>query len=140
MTPLQNTLSYRLHFFNKATDYVTQKAYEETVGLSLSEGRCFASIGSFAPLSVNKLAAAANLNKAQASRASDALVKKGLIIKKTCTYDKRGVVLELSPDGKEHWKKTMELIQHRNNEIFSCLTPEEKAQFSQLLDRLIENL
>lgn len=140
MTPLHETLTYRLHHLHKASDLVTQRLYEERVGLSLGEGRCLASIGTFAPLSVNKLADAANLNKAQASRAAQALVNKGLVSKQIDPNDKRGVVLALTPPGEQAWQQTMHLIQERNDVIFASLNAEEKQIFSQLLDQLIADL
>ena len=88
--PLQQTLTYRLHLLHKISDQESQKRYFDRVGLSLSEGRCLASIGTFAPLSVNDLAKAANLNKGQASRAAQLLVDKQLVTKHNDPTDKRG--------------------------------------------------
>lgn len=138
--PLHESLTYRLHFLHKISDQETQKQYVEQIGLSLSESRCLASIGTFSPLSVNHLAQAANLNKAQASRAAQALVDKQLVTKEPDPTDKRGVVLNLSETGKSYWQKIMALIQKRNEEIFSCLSAEELTLFSQFLDRLIADL
>ena len=47
--------------------------------MPLSEGRCLAAVGAFSPLSVNDLAAQANLDKGQASRAAQALLDQGLV-------------------------------------------------------------
>ena len=138
--PLHQTLTYRLHLLHKLSDQESQKRYAERVGLSLSEGRCLASIGTFAPLSVNDLAKAANVNKAQASRAAQSLVEQGFVIKQLDPNDKRGVVLSLTPTGENYWHKTIQLISERNDEIFSSLSPDELTVFSQLLDRLIADL
>lgn len=138
--PLHQTLTYRLHLLHKLSDQESQKRYAERVGLSLSEGRCLASIGTFAPLSVNDLAKAANVNKAQASRAAQSLVEQGFVIKQLDPNDKRGVVLSLTPTGENYWHKTIQLISERNDEIFSSLSPDELTIFSQLLDRLIADL
>lgn len=138
--PLQQTLTYRLHLLHKISDQESQKRYFDRVGLSLSEGRCLASIGTFAPLSVNDLAKAANLNKGQASRAAQLLVDKQLVTKHNDPTDKRGVVLGLTAAGFTCWQDTLQLITERNNEIFSCLSPEELSLFSQFIDRLIADL
>lgn len=138
--PLQHTLTYRLHLLHKLSDQESQKRYFEQVGLSLSEGRCLASIGQFSPLSVNDLAKAANVNKGQASRAAQSLVEQQLVAKKIDAHDKRGVVLSLTPAGEAYWHKTIQLIAERNKEIFSCLSADELAQFSHMLDRLIADL
>ena len=67
---LERTLTYRLHQLHKLTDADSQSLYPEQTGLSMSDGRCLSTIGSFAPLSIQALAEKANLNKGQASRAA----------------------------------------------------------------------
>ncbi len=134
---LDRTLSYRLHLLHKLTDQDSQHAYPAQAGLSMSDGRCLAAIGSFGPLSVTLLAQQANLNKSQASRAAQALVEQGLVHKHGSSEDARGVVLTLTAQGRRSWQRTMALIEQRNAQIFGCLDAAEQAVLSQLLDRLI---
>jgi DNA-binding MarR family transcriptional regulator len=135
---LDRTLTYRLHLLNKLTDQASQRAYLKEAGLSLSDGRCLATIGSFEPLSVTDLAQQANLTKGQASRAAQALVDQGLVRKEDRPDDGRGVVLTLTPAGRRAWKRTMALIHRRNAQIFDCLTREQAATLGEWLDRLVE--
>ena len=135
--PLNRTMTYRLHMLHKLSDHSSQRTYSQETGLSLSDGRCLATVGSFEPLSVNDLARLSNLNKGQASRAAQALVNYGLLSKKGRAEDGRGVVLTLTAQGRRVWRKTMELIKLRNDDIFSCLNDEEQSQLSDFLDRLI---
>ena len=137
VTPLHETLTHRLHTLHKLSDRVSQAAYVEHAAISMSEGRCLAAVGAFEPMSVNDLAQGANLNKGQASRAAQALVDAGLIRKAADRRDGRGVVLSLSRKGRARWQEVMQLIERRNEEIFGCLTPEERASFGHALDRLI---
>lgn len=134
---LDRTLTYRLHTLHKVTDQVSQQAYLRGAGLSLSDGRCLAAVGTFAPLSVNDLAQRANLTKGQASRATQALVNQGLVDKAGHPEDRRGVVLTLTPRGREVWERTMALIERRNHDIFGCLSVQERATLGALFDRLI---
>jgi DNA-binding MarR family transcriptional regulator len=134
---LGRTLTYRLHLLHKLTDADSQGAYPEHTGLSLSDGRCLATIGNFEPLSVKDLAAQANLNKGQASRAAQALADQGLVRKEDRPDDGRGVVLSLTPAGRKLFKRTMQLIAQRNDDIFGCLSPKEQGTLSGLFDRLI---
>ena len=97
---LDRTLTWRLHRLHKLTDLQSNRAYAEHTGMSISDGRCLAAIGSFAPLSVNDLAAHAHLTKGQASRAAQALVDAGLVSKTMSNADGRGVVLSLTAPGK----------------------------------------
>lgn len=135
--PLDQYLTWRLHRIAKLTDKHSSNAYAEEFGLPVGEARCLAAIGNFAPLSVNDLAAGANLNKAQASRAAQALVERGLVIKQASTTDARGVVLTLTKAGNKLWNEVMATIARRNEEIFGCLTRSEQQQLGDMLDRLI---
>lgn len=137
--PLARSLTYRLHLLHKITDQVSQQRYEEKLGMSLSDGRCLATIGSFGPLSVNELAEHSNLNKSQASRGAQALVDQGLVDKVDHPGDGRGVLLELTPAGRRLWARSMELIDQRNADIFGCLNARERQELSNLFDRLIEH-
>lgn len=138
-TPLDRTYTHRLHALAKLTERATQQAYEDEVGIPISEARCLAVIGSCHPLSVNDLALRANLNKAQASRSTQALVDQGMVRKQASEVDGRGVVLSLSPRGAALWEKVMAVIARRNADILSALTVAEQAQLDALLDRLIEH-
>ena len=137
--PLDRMLSYRLHLVNKLTDKSSADAYAEEFDLPVGQARCLAAIGRFAPLSVVDLAGRSNLDKAQASRASQALVERGLVAKRPSDNDARSVVLSLTPRGRKLWTAVMELIVQRNNEIFGCLTSAERKELGRLLDRLIEH-
>ena len=138
-TPLDRTITHRLHTLSKITDRVTQAAYESDAGIPFSEGRCLAAIGAFSPLSVNDLAQRANLNKGQASRAAQSLVEQGLVRKESSATDGRGVVLTLTAKGDRVWQRVMLVVDRRNAEIVSCLDATEIRQFSEFLDRLVEH-
>lgn len=137
---LERSLTWRLHRLHKLTDLESQRAYVEQTGLSLSDGRCLAAIGAFAPLSVNDLADAAHLTKGQASRAAQWLVEQGLVLKQADARDARGVVLTLTRKGRALWQRTMTTINRRNEEIFGGLTAAEREQFGRTLDRLLLTL
>jgi DNA-binding MarR family transcriptional regulator len=137
-TSLQEFLTYRLHKLNKITDRHSSAAYA-AMGLGVSEARCLAAIGEFAPLSVNDLAARANLNKAQASRAAQMLVERELVLKSTSDADARGVVLTPTRSGRALFKRVMRLIEQRNADIFDCLSASEQRQLETFLDRLIHH-
>lgn len=134
---LDRSLTYRLHELHKLSDHASQQAYLREAGLSLSDGRCLATIGSFAPLSVKDLAERANLDKGQASRATQSLVDQGLVLKEGSVVDGRGVVLTLTAAGGRAWRRAMALIARRNEEIFGCLDAQERAALSAMFDRLI---
>lgn len=135
--PLDRTLTYRLHLVNKLTDKTSADSYVHELRLPMGQARCLAAVGHFAPLSVVELAARANLDKAQASRAAQALVECGLVAKRASGTDGRSVLLSLTPRGKKRWAGVMDLIGRRNAQIFACLTAAERKELSRMLDRLI---
>lgn len=134
---LQDFLTWRLHRLAKLTDRQSVDAYSSVFGLGVGEARCLAAIGQFAPLSVKDLAAQANLDKAQASRAAQMLVERDLVLKSASETDARGVVLTLTRTGRPLWKRVMKLIKQRNADIFGCLSVAEQRQLEAVLDRLI---
>ncbi|MGV3570275.1 MAG: MarR family winged helix-turn-helix transcriptional regulator [Ramlibacter sp.] len=136
---LDRFLTYRLHQVNKLTDRASSQAYTEAFGLAVGEARCLAAIGNFAPLSVNELAARANLDKAQASRAAQALVERELVVKEASATDARGVVLRPTAAGRRLWARMMRLIARRNEEIFGCLSAAEQRQLAAWLDRIVSH-
>lgn len=138
--PLDQFLTYRLHQVNKITDRVSTDAYAQQLDLPVGEARCLAAIGNFAPLSINQLAARANLDKAQASRAAQGLVERGLVAKEPDPSDARGVVLQPTAEGRRLWTRVMRLIERRNEEIFGCLTAAEQRQLAGLLDRVVAHV
>lgn len=137
---LERFLTYRLHVLNKITDRDTNRAYLEDCGIPLGEARCLAAIGRYAPLSVNDLARAANLNKGQASRSAQALVDRGLVEKTMSASDGRGVVLAPTPAGLAQYQRVIDLIARRNEEIFNCLSDDEQRLLGDMLDRVIGHL
>ena len=132
-------LTWRLHRVAKLTDKASTDAYSQEFGLPVGEARCLAAIGSVAPLSVNDLAAGANLDKGQASRAAQGLVERGLVRKEASRTDARGVVLTLTRPGHKLWEGVMALIARRTDQIFGCLSAAERRQLAAMLDRVLEH-
>ena len=145
--PLEQFLTYRLHLVNKLTDKHSSGAYATELGLAVGEARCLAAIGnalmndesSKKSLSINELATGSNLNKAQASRAAQALVARGLAVKASNEADGRGVAVSLTDAGTVLWQQVMQLIAKRNVSIFSCLTEAEQTQLGSMLDKIAQN-
>lgn len=138
--PLDRFLTYRLHRVARLSDRGSASAYVAECGLSLSDARCLAAIGSFGPLSVRDLARLANQDKAQSSRSVTSLVSRGLVRKDASTVDGRGVVLTLSPAGRTAHRKIVKVIAARNADIFAALDRREQETLGALLDRVVEAL
>ena len=139
-TPLEQSLTYRLHRVARLADRDVGAAYLAACDLGVSEGRCLAAIGSFAPLSLNDLARAANQGKGHASRVAQALVDKGLVVKAGSADDARAVTLTLTAAGRRAFARAMTLIERRNDDAFGGLTVTERKTLGSLLDRVAASL
>jgi DNA-binding MarR family transcriptional regulator len=135
---LERYFTYRLNTLSKLNDLASHSLYLTQGGLSLSESRALASIGSFPQITVNQLAFEANLDKGQASRAAQSLVDKGLVIKTHNLVDGRSVILALTTKGKPVWRKLMALMEQRNQALMRCLSPEEQTQLIGMFERMLK--
>lgn len=134
---LERYVTYRLNTLSKLNDLASHSLYLHQGGLTLSESRALASIGSFPQITVNQLAFEANLDKGQASRAAQSLVDKGLVIKTHNLVDARSVILALAPKGKPVWRKLMALMEQRNQTLMRCLSADEQTQLIGMLGRML---
>lgn len=134
---LERYFTYRLNTLSKLNDLASHSLYVNQGGLTLSESRVLASIGSFPQITVNQLAFEANLDKGQASRAAQSLVDKGLVLKTHNLVDGRSVILALTAKGKPVWRKLMVLMEQRNQALTGCLSPAEQAQLLSMFERML---
>jgi DNA-binding MarR family transcriptional regulator len=99
-----------------------------------------ASVGSFGPFSIMELARHANLDKSQASRAAEALIKQGLVKRDPSAEDGRVVLVSLTPEGRALYRKVMPIARKWNGDMFHCLDEQEKLAFGQALDKIINTM
>jgi DNA-binding MarR family transcriptional regulator len=136
---LEQFLTYRLHVLNKLAERGIGDRYQEKLGVTLPEARVIASVGSFGPFSIMDLARHANLDKSQASRAAEALIKQGLVQREASEEDGRVVLISLTADGRELYRKVMPIARKWNTDLFDCLDDAERAAFGAALDKIIES-
>jgi DNA-binding MarR family transcriptional regulator len=134
---LEQFLTYRLHVLNKLAERGISERYQQKLGVTLPEARVIASVGSFGPFSIMELARHANLDKSQASRAAEALIKQGLVKRDTSAQDGRVVLVSLTVEGRALYRKVMPIARKWNGDLFDCLDEQEKLAFSEALDKII---
>ncbi|MGA7780527.1 MAG: MarR family transcriptional regulator [Paraburkholderia sp.] len=137
---LEQFLTYRLHVLTKLAERGIGERYQEKLGVTLPEARVIASVGSFGPFSIMDLARHANLDKSQASRAAEALIKQGVVQREASEADGRVVLISLTAEGRELYRKVMPIARKWNSDLFDCLDENEKAAFGAALDRIIESV
>jgi DNA-binding MarR family transcriptional regulator len=135
---LEQFLTYRLHILNKLSERGISDRYLEKLGVTLPEARVIASVGSFGPFSIMDLARHANLDKSQASRAAEALIKQGLVQREASDDDGRVVLVSLTSEGRALYRKVMPIARKWNSDLFDCLDEREKALLGATLDKVID--
>jgi DNA-binding MarR family transcriptional regulator len=134
---LEQFLTYRLHVLNKLSDRGISERYQTKLDVTLPEARVIASVGSFGPFSIMDLAKHANLDKSQASRAAEALIKRGLIAREASSEDGRVVLISLTQEGRALFRKVMPIARKWNTDLFACLDDAEKEAFGRALNKVI---
>lgn len=134
---LTQFLTYRVHLLNKLSERGISELYQRKIGISIAEARVIAAVGAFGPFSVIELARHANLDKSQASRAAEALMRRALLQRQASRDDGRIVVVSLTPAGRALYRKIMPIARRWNDDLFAMLGEREHAQLSRLLDKVI---
>lgn len=102
---IEELFTYRLHVLKKQTDRTMNEAFSAALSLTLTEARILLSVGAFGPISVSDLGRVSNLDRSQASRATDVLERKGLLEKAMNTADARGVLVKLTAQGRNTYRR-----------------------------------
>jgi DNA-binding MarR family transcriptional regulator len=133
---IRDLLSYRLHRLSSLISRSAAMRYRGSFDVSLGEWRVIALLGAHAPLSLNELAKAADLDKGQASRVVTGLVGRGLARKKADASDSRAIDLTLTRAGERLYGGLMRAARSRNAHLLEALTKEERR----LLERVLRKL
>ncbi|GAB6849784.1 MarR family winged helix-turn-helix transcriptional regulator [Paraburkholderia kururiensis] len=134
---LDQFLTYRLHVLNKLSERGISERYQAKLDVTLPEARIIAAVGSFGPFSVMDLARHANLDKSQASRAAEALIRRGLVARDSDPADGRVVLVSLTPEGRALYRRVMPIARKWNADLFDCLDNAERVALGNMLDKVI---
>ena len=134
---IEALFTYRLHVLKKQTDRTMSDALESALSLSLTEARLLLSVGAFGPLSVSDLGRVSNLDRSQASRATDVLERKGLLVKTSNEADARGVLVALTAQGRGTYRRAATLSKATNEAILATLSEHEREVLAAVLAKLV---
>jgi len=137
---LDQFLTYRLHVLTKRSDRGIGEMYRHRLDISLPEARVIASVGAFGPFSIMDLARHTHLDKSQASRAAEALLRQGLLARSTSEEDGRIVLIALTPDGRALYRKILPIARKWNEGLLACLSDSERQTFERLLDKVVASM
>jgi DNA-binding MarR family transcriptional regulator len=136
---IEELFTYRLHVLKKQTDRAMNDAFEAALSLSLTEARLLLSVGAFGPLSVSDLGRVSNLDRSQASRATDVLERKGLLAKTSNEADGRGVLVALTAQGRSTYRRATTISKSTNEAILATLSEQEREVLAAALAKLVAN-
>lgn len=132
---LKELLSYRVHRVANAMSRGAALRFRREYDVSIGEWRAIALLKIDAPLSLNKLARASGLDKAQMSRVISALVRRRLVVRETGGAQ-RAVRLTLTRQGMAAYRRLFRAAMERNTAFTGCLTAHERAVFERCLSKL----
>lgn len=133
---IKELLSYRIHQVSSQMSRSAALQYRNSFDVSLGEWRALALLGAGAALSLNELARAADLDKAQMSRIVAGLDKRELIAREEGPTRGQTVRLTLTRRGQTLYRKLIEAAQKRNDAFLTCLTPQERKVLDSALVKL----
>lgn len=133
---LSQFLPYQLSVASNAVSDQIARHYQTRFGLKIPEWRLVAVLGQGHPLSQRALVAATRMDKVTVSRATAALVERGLISRQASAQDGRSHLLALTAAGVAMFNDIAPAAQHMEQRIFACLTKAERTRLSDMLDRL----
>lgn len=90
--------------------------------------------GSAAP---SELAQDLDLAPASVTGRLDALEKRGFVRRTPSTTDRRRVVVELTPAGRETWLGAMDVLGHEEERLLGVLDADERARLNDMLRRVM---
>ncbi|WP_322048589.1 MarR family winged helix-turn-helix transcriptional regulator [Paraburkholderia sp. J67] len=134
---IEELFTYRLHVLKKQTDRTMNEAFSSALSLSLTEARILLSVGAFGPISVSDLGRVSNLDRSQASRATDVLERKGLLEKASNAADARGVLVKLSAQGRNTYRRASAISTAQNETILAALSAHEREVLQSALAKLV---
>lgn len=133
---LNHFLPYRLSVTTNRVSRALARRYSEEFGLSIPEWRVMAVLGSYAPLSSNRICRLTEMDKAKVSRAVTRLVSAGLLARKPGRDDQRLIELSFTRKGRAAYEAIVPLAREMERELTDALAPGERKTLDRLLAKL----
>jgi DNA-binding MarR family transcriptional regulator len=135
---LDRFIPYRLSVTSNVVSDVISTAYEALFGLSIPEWRVIAVVAEQDGITQQGICIATRMDKVTVSRATIALVDRGLITRAPNDADRRSRLLALTDAGRKLYADVSPKAIEFEDRIFSIFPPEEIDRFMAML-RAIED-
>ena len=133
---LEQNMPYRLSVLSNKVNSIVANTYREQFELSINEWRIIAILGECPGESADEISFKTHIEKSLISRAIGKLLTRKLIDRKTSKEDKRRSEISLSDTGHQVYCEIMPVALAYEEKLLSCLSREERNQFSTLLAQL----
>lgn len=137
VTRLADFMPYRISITSNAISDLIAREYRSRFGLKIAEWRVMAVLGDVGEATQRELVAATRMDKVAVNRATKALGDRALIQRAPNMSDGRSHHLALTAGGKALYAEIMPLALQMEAQVVQVLDPQEQAQFSLLLGKLL---
>lgn len=132
----QKLLTFRLIVLYKLISRQTSRYLGKHFGLSMAEWWVLAQLGEHSPRTLRQLAEITHADKAQLSRASASLLKKGFVRREPDPKDARSVLFSITPEGLELRDAVKPARRTFNQTLLDQLSEEEGRALGSAIDTL----
>jgi DNA-binding MarR family transcriptional regulator len=129
-------LPYQLSIASNAVSDLIARHYQSRFGLKIPEWRLIAVLGQGKAMTQRDLVAATIMDKVMVSRATAALVARGLIGRAPSESDGRSHLLDLTQAGRSLYAEIAPVALAMESEILKGVNARERSLLSDLLARL----
>jgi len=136
---LERFLPYRLSITSNLISGIIAQTYKDKFALSITEWRIMAVLGEYSGVSADEISAKIKIEKSIISRALQKLLARNLVNREVDDNDGRRQNLNLTKVGLDIYHQLVPVSYDYENELLTCFTAQEQAQFNGLLDRLYQH-
>ncbi|MGE0802245.1 MAG: MarR family winged helix-turn-helix transcriptional regulator [Lautropia sp.] len=132
--------SYKLAKVSNGLSENTARLHFADLGLKLLDWRIIVALRHEGPATAAEIAQLIEADKGNVSRSISALTAQGLVRRSATPGALRQRRLELTNAGDALFARLNPIARERERQLLSVLTPDERAAFDALLDKLLEQL
>lgn len=134
--PLQLYVTYRLSTLSAKLNRQAGSVLKRAGNLRVPEWRVLALLSVHGEMNGSAIADLVGFDPGQVSRIFRALETRGLISVRRTDDDRRGAHMSLTRAGRALHAKVLPLMQQRQEHLLAALTPQERAIFLRVIDKL----
>ena len=133
---LEHRTTYRFSMIAALHSRAFSTVYSKRYRLNVNAWKVLSVVGRFGPMSANSTGEHSSLEPDKVTRAVDALVKQGLVLRRQDPHDRRRVVLSLSVKGRRVHDELSQLRDAMEHEFLSVLSAPEISALYRIVDKL----